>query len=179
MKNAFKNSAEVNYSAKEIFKIFKKMIKQDFPRFDEKNPLGTDTNKKIGHHSTKSAEANVEITDYIENEVYEITTVTLKTQITFVSRYTLTVIDENTTLFTLEQSQNAPGFFMNVNHIVQSIFYKGRIKKRFDFLLQGLDNEIAEMRERQAPKKKKVEETIDLNKSSEEDSIKEKENITE
>lgn len=149
-----KNSAEVNYSAKEIFKVFKKMIKQDFPRFNEKEPIGTSVKKQIGSYSTKSAEAYVEITDYKENEVYEITTVTSKTQVTFVSRYVLTPISEDKTLFTLEQTQAGTGFFITVNHIIQSIFYKKRVQRRFDALLEGLDTEITTMRDRSNPSKK-------------------------
>lgn len=184
--HSFKNSAVVEYSDKEIFKVFKKMIKQDFPRFNEKDPVGTSVKKKIGSYSTKSAEAYIEITDYKENEVYEITTVTSKTQTTFISRYTLTPVEDGKTLFTLEQSQAGDGFFVTLNHFIQSIFFKGRIKKRFSFLLQGLDNEITAMRERSNPKNKVDNEATkgELNEVAtdicdDNFDIKEKENISE
>ncbi|MGL4990446.1 MAG: DUF3284 domain-containing protein [Sarcina sp.] len=183
--NTFKNSAVVDYSNIEIFKVIKKMIRQDFPRFNEKNPIGTSVTKQIGSYSTKTAEAYVEITDYKENELYEITTVTSKGRITYVSKYILTPLEDGKTEFTLEQTQGGPGIFTTLNHMLQSFLYKGRIKKRFDYLLQGLDAEIKAMRERSTPKKKSVENDIAASSidTSNDDSdlldIKEKENISE
>ncbi|MGL5067317.1 MAG: DUF3284 domain-containing protein [Sarcina sp.] len=183
----FKETAEINYSAKEIFKIFKKMIKQDFPRFNEKDAIGTSTKKTIGHYATKSAEAYVEITDYKENEVYEITTVTSKTQTTFVSRYELEVVDANTTILTLQEHQAGEGFFVAINYFVQTMFFKNRFKTRFSFLKQALEIELANQKERTAPKKKseiESDDTIGLISESAVtedilDIVKEKENISE
>ncbi|MGL5634073.1 MAG: DUF3284 domain-containing protein [Sarcina sp.] len=174
-KNSFINSAELNYPRKEIFKVFKKQIKQDFPKFNEKEAIGTSTKKKIGHYATKTAEAFIEITDYKEDEVYEITTTTSQKSITFYSRYTLEEIDANTTRLTLEESQAGYGFFVTINHAVQSIFFKKRIKQRFSFLIQSLESEIIRMQ----PKTKA---TPNIEAPSQDDSvleIKEKENITE
>ncbi|WP_297519686.1 DUF3284 domain-containing protein [uncultured Clostridium sp.] len=186
----FKETAEINYSAKDIFKIFKKMIKQDFPRFNEKEAIGTSTKKTIGHYTTKSAEAYVEISDYKENAVYEITTITSKTQTTFVSRYELEVIDENTTLLSLNEYQIGEGFFVAVNTFVQTMFFKNRFKTRFSYLKQGLEAALVEEKERTTPKTK-GENALDsstpldevaINQNDDNDisiEIKEKENIVE
>lgn len=158
MSNGFKESAEINYPAKEIFKIFKKMMKQDFPRFNEKDAIGTSTRKTIGQYTTKSAEAYIEITDYKENEVYEITTVTSKTKVTFISRYELEVIDENTTRLSLHEHQGGEGFFLSFNYMIQKMFFKKRFTTRFSYFIKGLENELLQERERTAPKKKILQE---------------------
>lgn len=144
--SSFKNTAELKYSRKEIFKIFKKQAKQDFPRFNSKEAKGTSTTKNIGYYANRSTKAYIEITDYIEDEIYEVTTTTSKTNITYISRYTLEEIDENTTRLILEESQAGTGTFDTFNHIIQAIFFKGRIKKRFNFMIQALENEIQQMR---------------------------------
>lgn len=175
MSNGFKESAEINYPAKEIFKIFKKMMKQDFPRFNEKDAIGTSTRKTIGQYTTKSAEAYIEITDYKENEVYEITTVTSKTKVTFISRYELEVIDENTTRLSLHEHQGGEGFFLSFNYMIQKMFFKKRFTTRFSYFIKGLENELEQERERTAPKRKTIEQdeaaitaidndTLDINK---------------
>ena len=175
MSNGFKESAEINYPAKEIFKIFKKMMKQDFPRFNEKDAIGTSTRKTIGQYTTKSAEAYIEITDYKENEVYEITTVTSKTKVTFISRYELEVIDENTTRLSLHEHQGGEGFFLSFNYMIQKMFFKKRFTTRFSYFIKGLENELEQERERTTPKRKTIEQdeaaitaidndTLDINK---------------
>lgn len=181
MSNGFKETAEINYPAKEIFKIFKKMIKQDFPRFNEKEAIGTSTKKTIGQYTTKSAEAYIEITDYKENEVYEITTVTSKTKATFISRYELEAVDDNTTRLSLHEHQGGEGFFISINYMVQKMFFKKRFTTRFSYFVKGLENELEQERERTAPKKKSTElaeSAVTSNDDSDFD-IKEKENISE
>ncbi|MGL4450782.1 MAG: DUF3284 domain-containing protein [Sarcina sp.] len=181
MSNGFKETAEINYPAKEIFKIFKKMMKQDFPRFNEKDAIGTSTKKTIGQYTTKTAEAYIEITDYKENELYEITTVTSKTQATFISRYELEVVDENTTLLSLHEHQGGEGFFVSINYMVQKMFFKKRFSTRFGYFVKALEAELEQERERTTPKKKvnQIDEEVITSLEDTDLGIKEKENISE
>lgn len=160
----FKNTTTLNYSASDIFKLFNKMAKQDFPRFNPKEALGCSTKKTIGHYAGRQAEAYVEITDYIDQKVYEVTTITSSTKLTFVSRYSLEKIDDNTTILTCEETQSGTGFFDTMNHTIQAIFFKKRIGKRFNLLVQSLEYSLNEMVSKRQPTNK---DSINLNKVEE------------
>ncbi|MGL5616711.1 MAG: DUF3284 domain-containing protein [Sarcina sp.] len=147
----FINQAELDYSREEIFKIFRKQAKQDFPRFNEKEAIGTSTHKKIGAYATRSANAYLEITDYIPNEAYEVTVVTTKTQSSFKSRYELKELGENKTKLILTEEQGGPGVFQAINNIIQSLLFKGRIKTKFNYMIEGLKYSIEEERKRTIP----------------------------
>lgn len=148
----FINEVDLDYPRDEVFKIFKKQAKQDFPRFNEKEAIGTSTRKTIGAYSTKTAEAYVEISDYIPNEVYEVTVITSKTNTMFKSRYELKEVNDNKTHLTLIQDQGAPGVFSSINTIIQKLLFKGRVNKKFDFFVEGLKREIEGERKRINPK---------------------------
>lgn len=152
----FKNTATLNYSASDIFKLFNKMAKQDFPRFNQKEALGCSTKKNIGHYAGRQTEAYIEITDYKDQEVYEVTTITSKTKLTFVSRYSLEKIDENTTKLTCEETQSGTGFFDAINHTIQAIFFKKRIAKRFNMLIKSIEYSLDEMIAKRTPAKSKA-----------------------
>lgn len=148
----FINEVDLDYPRDEVFKIFKKQAKQDFPRFNEKEAIGTSTRKTIGAYSTKTAEAYVEISDYIPNEVYEVTIITSKTNTMFKSRYELKEVNDNKTHLTLIQDQGAPGVFSSINTIIQKLLFKGRVNRKFDFFVEGLKREIEGERKRINPK---------------------------
>lgn len=149
---SFINEIDLDYPKSEIFKLFKKQAKQDFPRFNEKEAIGTSTHKKIGAYATKTANAYLEISDYVPDEVYEVTVITTKTNTTFKSRYELTEINENKTHLKLTQEQGGPGMFQSINTIIQKLLFKGRINSKFDFLLENLKREIEAERKRIDPK---------------------------
>ncbi|MGL4771993.1 MAG: DUF3284 domain-containing protein, partial [Clostridium sp.] len=142
----FRNSTVLNYPVEEVFKVFVRVAKRDFPKFNEKNPIGCSVTKQVGTYTTKSATVRVEITDYKKNEVYEITTV--RDKLMYVSTYRFEAIDEESTQLILEETENTPGLFPGLNSMLQNICFKGRIKKRFAFFVQGLESEIESFREK-------------------------------
>ncbi|WP_055069613.1 DUF3284 domain-containing protein [Clostridium massiliamazoniense] len=148
----FINEVDLDYPRDEVFKIFRKQAKQDFPRFNEKEAIGTSTRKKIGAYSTRTAQAYLEISDYIPNEVYEVTVITSKTNTTFKSRYELKDLENGGTHLTLIQDQGTPGVFTSINTIIQKLLFKGRVNKKFDYLVEGLKREIEGERKRINPK---------------------------
>lgn len=169
---AFINTVELNYPVEEVFKVFIRTAKRDFPKFNEKNPIGASVTRKAGNYSTKQSEVRVELTDYKLNEVYQITTA--KNHVMFVSTYTFKKIDEYTTELTLEESDSTEGFFKGINSFMQNFLFKKRIKKRFSFLVQGLENEILEHRkkvEAAKPKKDKVDQIEEESNLSEVETI--------
>ncbi len=143
---SFKNTVELNYPVEEVFKIFINTAKRDFPKFNEKNPIGCAVTKKTGAYSNKKVDIRVEITDFKKNELYQITSV--RDKMMFVSTYTFEKIDDNKTLFSLEESDNTTGIFGGINAFLQNFLFKKRIKRRFSFLVDGLEREIKNFREK-------------------------------
>ena len=102
----FLNSARVKYPVEEVFSVFIRTAKRDFPKFNESNPVGVSVTKKVDAYSVKSSSLNIEITDYKENELYKITSTGSDT--IYYSTYQFEKIDENSTRITLiEENETA------------------------------------------------------------------------
>jgi hypothetical protein len=143
---AFLNSAIVKYPVKEIFSVFIRIAKRDFPKFNESNPVGTSVTKKVGAYSIKSASLNVEITDYKENELYKITSTGSDT--IYYSTYQFEKIDENSTRITLIEENESKGIITWINYLLQNLSFRGRVKRRFVYFMETLEREIESMREK-------------------------------
>ncbi|ERI94405.1 hypothetical protein HMPREF1982_01041 [Clostridiales bacterium oral taxon 876 str. F0540] len=136
----YKNQAVVNYPINEVFRVFKKTAKRDFPKFNEKSPIGTRVERTAGAYSVRNGKVFVEITDYKPNEVYEITTT--HDNILYKSRYEFYSIDENKTKIMLFEENHSSGYFNSFNVFVAGLFFKSRVRKRFDFLVKGLKEQV-------------------------------------
>ncbi|HBL4895545.1 TPA: DUF3284 domain-containing protein, partial [Clostridioides difficile] len=66
--NTFKTEVLLKYSAKDIFNIFTKSARLNFPNFNEKKAVGTFVQQK------NNKRFKVEITNFEKNRVYEIKT---------------------------------------------------------------------------------------------------------
>ncbi|MCR6515097.1 DUF3284 domain-containing protein [Clostridium sp. LY3-2] len=143
---AFINSVELDYPVDEVFKVIIRTAKRDFANFNPKDPIGTYTTKTAGNYGMKQAKVRVEITDYKLNELYQITTV--RDKLMFVSTYRFEDLGDSKTRFTLEESDCTEGFFKAMNGMIQNFVFKKRIKNRFSYLVQGLENEILTYREK-------------------------------
>ncbi|VIG07537.1 Domain of uncharacterised function (DUF3284) [Clostridioides difficile] len=93
--NTFKIEVLLKYSAKDIFNIFTKSARLNFPNFNEKKAVGTFVQQK------NNKRFKVEITNFEKNRVYEIKTSNKRESI--ITRYELIYIDlENTKLIFIE-----------------------------------------------------------------------------
>ncbi|MGL5151317.1 MAG: DUF3284 domain-containing protein [Clostridium sp.] len=170
----FRNSTVINYPVEEVFKVFIKVAKRDFPKFNEKDPVGCSVSKQIGAYSTKSASVRIEITDYKKDELYQITTV--RDKMVYVSTYHFEKVDDDSTELLLEETEDTPGLFPGLNSMLQNLCYKGRIRKRFAFFVQGLENEIESFREKvekhSTPKEDVIDEEVSASVELENEDIK-------
>jgi hypothetical protein len=143
---AFSNSAVVKYPVEEVFSIFIKTAKRDFPKFNESNPIGSSVIKKVGAYSVNSANLKIEITDYKINELYQLTSTGPKT--VYYSNYKFEKIDENSTRITLIEEDVSDGFITWLNRLIQGLAFSGRVKRRFIYFIETLEREIERMREK-------------------------------
>lgn len=164
---AFSNSAVINYPVEKVFNVFIRSAKRDFPKFNENNPVGSKVSKKVGAYSTQSATLEVEITDYKKNEIYAITSTSPER--IYYSTYKFEVVGENKTRITLEESDKSKGFVSILNVLIQTLVFKGRVKRRFTYFIENLQREIERFDEKLA-KTSKV-------KAEEEEYIRAKEEI--
>ncbi len=125
----FKNEAILDYPVDKVFKVFRDTAKRDFPKFNDKKPIGCSIERNVGTYSLKTARMKVEITDYKPNEIYEISSHKGKTL--YKSNYQFVSLGENKTKLLLTESEYTQGALNFLNTIIASIFFKGRIKKRF------------------------------------------------
>ena len=169
---AFSNSAVVNYPVEEIFSVFIKTAKRDFPKFDESNPIGAAIIKKVGPKSSKAAILKIEITDYKKNELYKI--MTTSTNAIYYSTYQFEKIDENSTNITLIEDNETQGIFTKINSFLQYASFKGKVNRRFIRFIEALEREIENFREKleknsksRAEEEQKINEKADAKKAKE------------
>lgn len=137
---AFSNSVELNYPVEEVFKLFIRTAKRDFTRFNEENPVGCKVKKKVGAYSAGSTSMEIEITQFVKNEIYQI--VSTNGNVKYTSTYEFESIDENTMRLTLVEEDEKPGIFPWFNTLVQSILFKGRVRRRFIYFIERLEEEL-------------------------------------
>ncbi len=137
---SYKNEAIIDYPVEDIFKLFKKIAKRDFPKFNEKNPIGCKVERQVGSYSVKEGKMLVEITGYEEYKLYEITSRYNRT--TYISRYEFYPINSESTRLVLTEKQSAYGMMSFLNDIIAGIFFKGRVRKRFKFFNKFLIEEL-------------------------------------
>lgn len=136
----FKNAKIVNYPIEEVFAVFIRLAKRDFKDFDLKNPTLASAVRKVGSYSVKEGKLLVKVTDFKMNEVYEITSSTDNN--TYVTRYELVAINENATNILLIEKDISVGSLNLINTFIAMIFFRGRVKKRFRYVIEGFIKEI-------------------------------------
>ncbi len=137
---AFSNSAVINYPVEKVFNVFIRTAKKDFPKFNESNPIGCKVIKRVGAYSAQSANLEVEITDFKKNELYEIKSSSPSS--VYTSRYSFEAISKESTKITLIEDDVSKGFIPWFNVLIQNLVFKGRVKKRFSYFIEGLLREI-------------------------------------
>ena len=142
---AFLNSAVIKYPVEDVFYIFVKTAKRDFPKFNENNPVGCKVQKNVGTYSTNSTQMTIEITKYEKNKVYEI--MSSGNGVKYYSTYEFEEVDESSTKITLTEYHEEKGFINFFNSKLQNLLFKKRVKKRFAFFIEGLQREIEKRRE--------------------------------
>ncbi|HBF8441370.1 TPA: DUF3284 domain-containing protein [Clostridioides difficile] len=132
--NTFKTEVLLKYSAKDIFNIFTKSARLNFPNFNEKKAVGTFVQQK------NNKRFKVEITNFEKNRVYEIKT-SNKREST-ITRYELVHIDlENTKLIFIE-SDSKRNIFGKINSALIRVLFGKRQPEEFNKFIKKLEMEL-------------------------------------
>lgn len=142
----FKASKNFNYPIEEVFRGFIKITKREFPKFNDKNPIGIKYSKVVKDNGSAKIKMIMEITKFEKNNVYEITSM-IHSDV-YISRYTFEKINEEQTKVILEEEQHAKNFMAKVAVILQSFIGINRTKKKINRMAVGVKAEIELLRRR-------------------------------
>jgi hypothetical protein len=125
-----------------VFAIFKREFQKTFPNGDVNTPLGSTAEREAPGAGGYTFRLDMEITDYLENQVYELTTHASNSQI-YITRYELFPSEDGNTRLVLTEKNTTPGFFGSGNALVTLIFFKQKARKKAERLFQAIENELA------------------------------------
>ncbi len=129
----------LNYPAEDVFNIFIKHAKKDFPNFNEEDAKGCKIEKKI-NSGENQIECTVEITEYKKNEMYQITTSTNNSQC--ISTYNFIKQKDGTTKLVLEEDQTSGQFIGYMALWIQRFMVRRNFKAKYNNIIDGLNNEL-------------------------------------
>ena len=151
----------LNYEVEDVFRIFVKNAKKDFSDFNEENPTGCKIHKTVQSAGPKPIECTIEITEYIKNEKYQITSTTEFSTgtSTCTSTYTFKGQKDGTTKLEFEEQQGTDKFVSYMTIWFQRFLARRNFKAKYNNIIDGLDNELKthfSNIERSKPKNKSV-----------------------
>ena len=151
----------VQYELEDVFRVFMKNAQKDFSDFNPENPVGCKIKKNIQSVGSKPLECTIEITEYIKNEKYQITTSTNFTTgaSSCVSTYMFKAQKDGTTKLAFEEQQSAGKFISYMTVWVQRFMARRSFKIKYNNIIEGLNNELKTYFsniERSKPKNKAV-----------------------
>ena len=135
-----KASATINYAVEDVFYIFTRSAKRDFKDFKEESPKGSKITKNIGKYKGKPVECTIEITDFIKNEKYEITTSSEFSKCK--STYEFKTDKDGKTIITFEETQGSESIFSLMGILFQRFLAKRQFKSRFNNIIENLEAEL-------------------------------------
>lgn len=130
----------LNYPVEDVFRIFIKNAKKDFPDFNEVNATGCKIQKTISSGGQKPIECTVEITKYAKNEIYEITTSTSFSDC--ISTYSFKGQKDGTTKLVLEEDQTSKQFWGYMSLWIQRFMVRRNFKAKYNNIIDSLNNEL-------------------------------------
>ncbi|MFL8711042.1 DUF3284 domain-containing protein [Clostridioides sp. GD02377] len=132
--NTFKAEILLKHSAKDIFNIFTKSARLNFPNFNEKKAVGTFLQQK------NNKRFKVEITNFEKNKIYEIKTSNNRESI--ITRYELIHVDLKNTKLIFTESESERNVFGKINSVLVRILFGKRHPEEFDKFIKNLEIEL-------------------------------------
>ena len=130
----------LEYELEDVFHIFMKNAKKDFSDFNEEDPTGCKIKKSIESVGQKPVECTIEITEYIKNQKYQITTSTSFS--ICVSTYTFKGQKNGTTKLIFEEQQGSDQFISYMMVYIQRFMARRSFKAKYNNIVESLNNEI-------------------------------------
>ncbi|EQF24049.1 hypothetical protein QEW_2819 [Clostridioides difficile CD160] len=132
--NTFKTEILLKYSAKDIFNIFTKSARLNFPNFSKKKAVGSFVQQK------NNKRFKVEITSFEKNRIYEIRTSNNRESI--ITRYELIHIDLENTKLIFTESESERNLFGKINSALVRVLFGKRHPEEFNKFIKNLEIEL-------------------------------------
>ncbi|MBU3134733.1 DUF3284 domain-containing protein [Clostridium gasigenes] len=149
----FKETKSFDYPIEDVFKGFIKITKREFPKFNEKNPIGIKHSRVVKDNGNRKLKMLMEITKFEKNKVYEITSKINNDR--YISRYTFNKVNEDETTVMLQEEQHVKDFMSKIVVIIQSFLGTNKIKKKIARMSTGVTEEIELMKSKMEKNAKK------------------------
>lgn len=130
----------LDYQVEDVFRIFIRSAKRDFSDFDEEDATGCKLEKNLNYGGKTPIKCTVEITEYVKNEKYQITTSTERTTCT--STYTFNGQNDGTTKLMFEEIQGGQGFLAYMLLSFERFLNKRQFNAKYRGLIESLNNEL-------------------------------------
>lgn len=150
----FKVTKSFNYPVEDVFRGFLKITKREFPKFNEKNPIGIKHSRIVKDDGSVKLAMVMEVTKFEKNSVYETTSKIHNDS--YISRYTFVKVNEETTKIVLEEEQYAKNFVSKIALVFQGLSGKSKTKEKINRMASGVTEEIEIVRTRQEKNAKKL-----------------------
>lgn len=136
----YKSKAIINYPIERVFKVFIDLNKREIPKFNDKNPIGCSNKRTIKYVAKQKIEMVTTVTGYEKNKLYEVTNSIDKDK--YISKYTFTEIDSNSTEILLSEIQDIKSFSSKITVLIQKIGTKKKMKDKINNLKEVLEKEL-------------------------------------
>lgn len=132
--NTFTAESIIDHSCKEIFNVFVKSAKLNFPNFKEKRAIGTYSQQK------KNKRFRVEITAFERDKLYEITSSNKRESC--ITRYSLIPLSENKTKLIFTERESDRNIFGKINFLLTSLLLGKRQPDEFNNFIKILEKSL-------------------------------------
>lgn len=130
----------LNYPVEDVFKIFTKNAKRDFSNFNDEDATGCKFERSINTGGKNPVKCIVEITEYVKNEKYQITTTTSFSKC--VSTYNFKGQKDGNTKILFEEVQTTDKFFGYLSVWVQRFMARRNFKAKYNNIIDSLNNQL-------------------------------------
>ena len=142
----------INYPIERVFKVFIDLNKREFPKFNEKNPIGCNNKRTIKYVAKQKIEMVTTVTGYEKNKLYEVTN--LINVDTYITKFDFNKIDDNTTEISMTEIQMVKRFTSQLAFLIEKLSAKKKLKDKIVNIKKILEHEL----ERRDGSKDKLEE---------------------
>lgn len=130
----------LNYPVEDVFHIFIKNAQGDFKDFNEEDATGCKFEKSINTGGKAPVKCTIEITEYVKNEKYQITTTSSFSKC--ISTYNFAGQKDGGTKIAFEEEQITEKFFGYMSLWIQRYMARRSFKAKYNNIIEALNNQL-------------------------------------
>lgn len=140
-------------SIEDVFRAFMVVNKREFPKFSEKNPLGSKCSKVIKSSGKQSIKMIMEVTEYEFESVYQVTGKLGEDR--YISTYKFIAEELDKTRIELIEEQHVTSFGSKIGLLIGGLSGNKKANAKLSRVVEGVEEEIASYKRKMERNKKK------------------------